>query len=265
METSIPREDIEALRREKYDGNPDADMSADIARLSGGEPLAYVIGNVPFLGVSVELFSHPLIPRPETEWWTEELINHINEKTIIKNATIYSSVSTDTKKEVRVLDLCAGSGAIGLALLKHCPNVQVSFGELMEEHEAVIRKSIEKNVLDAARADIRIGDLFAPFKGETFDIIATNPPYIPHTRELEQSVTQFEPSEALFSGINGLDLIRRIYTDISVYLNPRGEVWMECDISNIEKASELAIEGGASHTKIRTDQYHRPRLLVAYY
>ncbi len=240
--------DVEALIREKYSGDTEAEgLADDIARLEGGEPLAYVIGHIPFLGLSLDLFSHPLIPRPETEWWTEELALYIGDRPL------------------QVLDLCAGSGAIGLGLLKLCPNIRVSFGERMEEHEAVIRKNLEKNELDAARADIRIGDLFAPFEGERFDLIATNPPYIPNTRKLEGSVADFEPSEALYAGPDGLNLIRRIYSDISAYILPKGEVWMECDISNIEKASELAIESGASYTRIRTDQYQRPRLLVAYY
>jgi release factor glutamine methyltransferase len=240
--------DVEALIREKYSGDTEAEgLSADIMRLEGGEPLAYVIGHIPFLGLSLDLFSHPLIPRPETEWWTEELATYIGERPL------------------RVLDLCAGSGAIGLGLLKLCPNIHVSFGERMEEHEAVIRKNIEKNELDAVRADIRIGDLFAPFADERFDLIATNPPYIPNTRKLEGSVADFEPSEALYAGQDGLSVINRICKDAPNYLNERGELWMECDIDNIEQASAKAIEDGASYTKIRTDQYQRPRLLVAYY
>ncbi len=240
--------DVEALIREKYSGDTEAEgLADDIARLEGGEPLAYVIGHVPFLGLSLDLFSHPLIPRPETEWWTEELATYIGDRPL------------------HILDLCAGSGAIGLGLLKLSPNIRVSFGERMEEHEAVIRKNIEKNELDATRADIRIGDLFAPFEGERFDIIATNPPYIPNTRKLEGSVADFEPSEALSAGSDGLSVIDRICTDTKNYLNERGELWMECDIENIEQASAKAIEDGASYTKIRTDQYQRPRLLVAYY
>jgi len=96
---NIPREDIEALRREKYAGAKDANMYDDLVRLAHGEPLAYVIGTQPFLGLTLHLDSHPLIPRPETEWWTELLIAHIG------------------TKKLSVLDLCAGSGAVGLAVL----------------------------------------------------------------------------------------------------------------------------------------------------
>lgn len=240
--------DVEALIREKYAGNRDAaGVAQDRVRLALGEPLAYVIGNVPFLGLTIDLFSHPLIPRPETEWWTEILAQHIGDRPL------------------RVLDLCAGSGAIGLALLKLCPNVQVSFAEVMEEHDAVIRKNIKDNGLDASRASIGIGDLFTPFNDERFDIIATNPPYIPASRSLDESVTKFEPFEALYAGTDGMDVIRRICVEAPAHLTDKGELWMECDIANIEQAAHLAIEAGASYTKIRTDQYQRPRLLMAYY
>ena len=267
----ISREDLDALRNEKYSGALDADMSVDIARLEAGEPLAYVIGTMPFLGLSIGLDSRPLIPRPETEWWTELLINHLN-------TTIYGCIEVEGRNEgneekkeagmsekVQVLDMCAGSGAIGLAVLKHCPYAYVSFGELSPEHTKQIQENLEINALDASRADIRQGDLFESFKNETFSIIATNPPYIPNIRTLSESVSAYEPREALFAGADGLELITRILKEAPHYLAEKGELWMECDISNIETASALAIAEGASYTKIRTDQYGRPRLLVAYY
>lgn len=295
--------DIEALVREKYAGNQGAEgVAEDLARLSAGEPLAYVIGNIPFLGVTVHLDSHPLIPRPETEYWTELLIAHINNKS--KNTIIYDSVS--------ILDLCAGSGAIGLAVLKHCPNARVTFSELALEHAVTIQKNIALNNLDASRADIRTGNLFTPLSSSLkrdiefgglrpgqaanasqdginearvsampewesmrsgppnpitsgcFDFIATNPPYIPDTRTLDESVTKFEPSDALFSGADGLDIIRRIIEDAKDHLTPTGELWMECDVANIETAKELLLAQGYGEAKICNDQYGRERVIVAH-
>ncbi len=242
----IAREDREALIRDKYDGDASVDLSADLARLETGEPLAYVIGWIPFLGLRIELDSHPLIPRPETEWWTEQLIAHLIEKF---GDTPFS-----------FLDLCAGSGAIGLAVLARFPRAHVSFGELVPEHVEQIKKNIEVNSLDSSRATVMKSDLFEAFETDSFDVIATNPPYVPADRKLEESVSGFEPAVALYSGKDGLDVIRALATEVPSHIHKDGELWMECDISNIEKAQTL-IPG--SH--IRTDQYGRPRVLVGYY
>ena len=243
----IPQEDIRALCEEKYGGDLSAPMDADIARLAQGEPLAYVIGTQPFLGLSISLDSRPLIPRPETEWWTEEAVCHIG------------------TRPLKVLDLCAGSGAIGCAVLRHCPNAQVTFVELNKQHQETIKKNISLNALDASRATIFIGDLFTPVQHQTFDVILTNPPYIPRARTLPVSVTQYEPSEALFADSDGLSVISRIAKEVGQHLSSQGEVWVECDIEHIKKAEELFREQGATRTEIRTDPYGRERLLVAYY
>lgn len=244
--------DLEALVQDKYDGDASKVTEEDKERLAAGVPLAYVIGWIPFHGLRVDLSSRPLIPRPETEWWTEELIAHLRER--------YGSTP------FRALDLCAGSGAIGLSILHAFPNTHISFGELVPKHVEQIRKNIEENELDAARVDIRASDLFSAFAGETWDVIVSNPPYIPEARkvELDQSVIEHEPHEALFAGLDGLAFIRRIMKEAPAHL-AQGELWLECDISNIETARDLAAGAGATHTAIRTDQYGRPRVLVSYF
>ena len=243
--------DSDLLIRDKYHGDRSADLSDDLARLAAGEPLAYVIGWVPFLGLRIGLGSKPLIPRPETEAWAEELVTRLEER--------YGA------GPFRFLDLCAGSGAVGLAALAKLPGAKVSFGELMPEHAAQIRENLEANGLDAARADIREGDLFAPFKDARFDIIATNPPYVPEGRALDPSVTEHEPPEALYAGGDGLSVIRRICKEASAHLMPGGELWMECDVEHIASAKELLLAHGAARAEIRTDPYGRPRVAVGYY
>jgi release factor glutamine methyltransferase len=255
-ETVAPA-DIVALIRDKYDGNREVDIEEDLRRLASGEPLAYVIGWIPFLGLKIYLDStpRPLIPRPETECWTEKLIAHLKYKFEDKPFTL--------------LDLCAGSGAIGLAILNALPNASVSFGELEPALAALIKKNLEENGMDENRVDIRTGDLFQPFADERFDIIATNPPYIPEARTLETNVTSFEPHNALFAGAEGLDIINRIDKEIPNHLNPDGELWMECDISNIAEAENnlhaLHDNSHPSETHIELDQYGRPRLLIAHF
>ncbi len=238
------------LLDEKYGGDADAEgFEADKHRLASGEPVAYVIGWQPFLGLRIHLDSRPLIPRPETEWWTEQLLTELRER---------RPASTDP---LRFLDLCAGSGAIGCAALAKIPQTRVYFGEIDAAHEPTIQKNIELNGLDGARAEVGIGDLFEPFGTLRFDVIVANPPYIPSGRKLAVSVAQYEPGEALYAGADGLDLIRRILTELPEWLAPSGMAWIEIDSAQANAAQELA-SGAGLRGEIRTDQYGVPRLLV---
>lgn len=236
------------LLDEKYAGDISAPgFSRDCKRLGAGEPLAYVIGWQPFLSLNIYLDSHPLIPRPETEWWVEHMLAQTSQSV--------------RDQPLRILDLCAGSGAIGCSALARLPNAHVSFGEIAQTHEATIRKNIRENNLDETRADIRIGDLFAPFRGERFDLIATNPPYIPSKRILDPSVSKHEPHHALFSGGDGLTLTRRIAKKLGDYLTPNGDAWIEIDSAAAQKAAAIFSEHGFN-SEIRTDQHNAPRVLV---
>lgn len=210
------------------------------------EPLAYVIGWQPFLGLKIFLDSHPLIPRPETEWWVEQLFMHVG----------------PPRSYMCFLDLCAGSGAIGCAALAKLPNAQVYFGEIDPAHEATILKNIRENNLDERRASVRIGNLFEPFGDMKFDVIAANPPYIPVNRTLPASVADYEPSRALYAGADGLDFIRRIAAELPKRLNKGGVTWIECDSPTAETVRALFEAQGFS-AEILNDQYGIPRVIVA--
>ncbi|MHB1769646.1 MAG: N5-glutamine methyltransferase family protein [Minisyncoccota bacterium] len=259
------------LLEEKYGGAQTAEFEADKRRLARGEPAAYVIGWQPFLGLRIFLDSRPLIPRPETEWWTEQLLTRFAEREpagrkmgvglglAARSAPIFRPAG---ERQLQFLDLCAGSGAIGCAALARLPYAQVYFGELDPAHEPTIKKNIRENGLDAARADIRIGDLFAPFPTDAqFDVIAANPPYIPDERRLPESVADWEPELALRAGSDGLSLIRRIAAELPARLAKDGMAWIECDCHSVEAARELFAEQGFD-TEIRTDQYGVPRVIV---
>jgi release factor glutamine methyltransferase len=235
------------LLDEKYGGEPTAEYELDRARLAKGEPLGYVIGYQPFLGLKIYLDSKPLIPRAETEWWTDQLLK-----------------SWTSDVQLSFLDLCAGSGAIGCAALSRLPNAQVYFGEIDPTHEETILKNIRENKLDESRAHIGIGNLFEPFARTTFDLIASNPPYVPTGRILPESVADFEPAGALFAGSDGLDVIRRIAEDLPNHLSPQGIAWIECDSAHADAARELFTAQGFT-AKIRTDQFAVPRMVVVSY
>jgi len=230
------------------------------------EPIAYTIGWQPFLGLKIYLDSRPLIPRPETEWWTEQLLSELEETNSVvglglaaRSATEFVSSSEQT---FSFLDLCAGSGAIGCAALARLPNAEVFFGEIDPAHKATILKNIRENNLDESRAHICIGDLFEPFCDIKFDIIAINPPYIPTDRELPVSVADYEPALALRAGTDGLDLIRRIATSVRCHLTKNGVLWCECDSPTAETARAL-FEKQGFNAKILNDQYDQPRVICA--
>ncbi|MDE2021463.1 MAG: peptide chain release factor N(5)-glutamine methyltransferase, partial [Patescibacteria group bacterium] len=111
------------------------------------------------------------------------------------------------------------------------------------------------------RADIRIGDLFAPFGDMKFDVIATNPPYVPENRMLPESVTGYEPALALRAGTDGLSLISRIAEELPQRLTPGGVAWVECDSAHAEAAGALFRAQGFA-AEVRTDQYGAARLIV---
>lgn len=132
-----------------------------IKRRLGGEPVAYLIGEHEFWGLPLYVDPHVLVPRPDTETVVEVIV----------------AARSDKKAPCRVLDLCTGSGAIALALAKELPGAQVIATDVSAEAVAIARKNAERNKL-VERIEVRHGDLFAPVAGETFDIIASNPPYI---------------------------------------------------------------------------------------
>ncbi|MFI5260637.1 MAG: N5-glutamine methyltransferase family protein [Candidatus Paceibacteria bacterium] len=262
------------LLDEKYGGQATAGYAADLERLAAGEPLAYIIGWQPFLDLKIYLDSRPLIPRPETEWWTEELLGAVGtsarresrsatarEEAIFQKENTPLSSSGLPAAPHSFLDLCAGSGAVGCAALAKLPDTEVYFGEIDPAHQATIEKNIRENNLDATRATISIGDLFEPFDGMQFDIIAANPPYVPTDRILPESVADYEPSLALFAGTDGLDFVRRIAAGLKEHLKEDGVAWIEIDRGHAEASRDLFTAQGFA-AEIRNDQYEKPRIIV---
>jgi release factor glutamine methyltransferase len=229
----------EKLLEEKYGGKKCEAFFADLARLGAGEPLSYIIGHIPFLGTTIYLDSHPLIPRPETEYWTEKAL---------------ADIKDSGKEQLRVLDLCAGSGCIGVAVLKKVPQAHVDFVELEEQHHQTIRKNIKENGIDNTRARIFGGSLFEEIRG-MYNFILTNPPYIdPALDRAAGSVRNFEPHEALYGGKDGLVLIRAIIAGASAHLVPDGTLYIEHEPEQATDVRKLAKECGFDPL-VQKDQY----------
>ena len=231
--------EVDWLLEEKYNGEKSSGFFTDLKRLEDGEPLAYVIGFVPFLNTKIYLDSHPLIPRVETEFWVEKAIEEI----------AASGIS-----EPKVLDLCAGSGCIGSAVAKAIPTALVDFAELQTEHHSVILKNCRMNGIEESRIRVFDGDLFEKITDQ-YDYILSNPPYIDPTLDrTEGSVKNFEPHVALYGGDAGMEIIERIIKAAPQHLTPNGRLYIEHEPEQSETIKILA-EKHDLEAKTHQDQY----------
>lgn len=250
MQKDILKKEKEWLLKEKYSGRKSAAYNADVKRLESGQPLAYVIGHIFFLGCTIGLKRHPLIPRPETEWWVEKIISQI------KNNTV-------SKKPLDVLDIFSGSGCIGLAILKHVPEAHVTFADKEQSCVEQILDNITLNNIESLRTKVVRSDMFASIHG-TFDYIFTNPPYIAESRKntIQDSVLAYEPRGALFAGDDGLFYIRKLIANAPRFLKVDGKMYVEFDTWQ-RGLIESVLSRSPSYEKHiwHTDQYGKPRML----
>jgi len=191
-----------------------------IERRVSGEPLQYITGTTEFYGLPFHVKRGVLIPRPETEHLVEE---------VIRLAAQFPSP--------HIADIGTGSGAIAVALAHSLPNAQITATDLSPQALNIARRNAEHN---AVRVAFLHGDLLAPLAGRRFDIIASNPPYIPLSdrASLSVEVREHEPSTALFAGDDGLSIYRRLVPDAIPRLNHGGYLVME-----IGYGQRPAIEG----------------------
>lgn len=237
------------LLDEKYHGLKTEGFLTDVKRLEVGEPLAYVIGYIPFLNTKISLDSKPLIPRTETEFWVSKVIEEI--KTNQKNS---GSI-------IKVLDLCAGSGCIGIAVAKALPESKIDFIELDKNHLSTIKNNCLQNGIEESRFRIFQGDLFSVEENKTlfkYDFIISNPPYLDKDLDrTETSVKNFEPAIALYGGKAGLDLIEQIIKDAPQHLTVNGQLWIEHEPEQTEVIAELG--KSIFSTTTHKDQYQIQR------
>lgn len=229
------------LLREKYHGEQTPEFLKDRERLLAGEPLAYLIGHIPFLSATIWLDSRPLIPRPETEYWVEKLISH------------YRRQSTTPRT---ILDLCAGSGCIGVALGMAFADAAITFAEIDSSHHATITKNCLFSHLQPSRFSIVGGDLFTDVPPVRFSLIVSNPPYIdPDHDRTTAAVRHYEPALALYGGQNGFAYLQKIIAAAPHFLTPGGELWLEHDPEQSAAIAIMEVAQKKFTVHTHTDQY----------
>ena len=178
-----------------------------IKRRERGEPLAYLINQIGFWNLSLYVDNKVLVPRPETE-------------TIIQNI-----LETFSSKQIKVLDLGTGSGAIGLSLAKERKNWEVICSDMSLEAIKVTEKNMLMNSLNVSLVN---SNWLAAFKNECFDLIVSNPPYInPSDPRVLSDGLKFEPIEALVSDSEGFKDIEQIVKESCKSLNNSGYLFLE--------------------------------------
>lgn len=247
------------LLKEKYHNRAVKNFYKDVERLKRGEPLDYVIGFTDFLGCKIDLSKKPLIPRQETEFWTEKAIEDI------KKFSDLSSLRS-LGQSLRILDIFAGSGCIGIAVLKNIKNSRVDFADVDKNNLKQIRINLKINKIKPGRGRVICSDVFKNIKG-SYDYILANPPYIAKNRKnkIQKSVLKFEPNRALFGGGDGLFYIKKFLKDAKNHLRPAGggypdgKIYMEFDHIQRREIGKLLKKFGYHDYKFNKDQYGKFR------
>ncbi len=275
-----------------------SNFQEDVNRLLSGEPLAYVVGYVTFAGCYIDLSLKPLIPRPETEWLLEKIIQDLSEgartmqsvQTLAPAKTpIYMQVpdkaqhhssseiklQSDSQLSSRILDLGCGSGCIGISLLKNCPRVSVDFVDLEKKFLDQTLINIKKNKLESSEFRLIQSSWFESIS-DKYDLIVSNPPYVDPAGEYEESL-KFEPASALFSKDGGLGDVHQILDQLGGHIRPGGRALIEFGVGQEGRILEMigkrdtarvefAESGGANQNlfsgyevTILKDLYDQPR------
>ena len=221
-----------------------------VRRHLAGEPVAYLIGEWEFYGLPLDISESVLIPRPDTETLVAHVVAWLR-----------------PLPECRVLDLCAGSGCIGLAIASQVPGARVVLGELDEGALRICRQNIRRNSLSGQVVSLKMDALSGPPpRLGDFDCLVCNPPYIPSgdIAGLDVSVRDYEPHLALDGGTDGLDFYRGFNDIYPRMLAPGGLLLYEIGEEQGEAVAALLRNAGLERVAILRDVYGQPRNVLGY-
>ena len=212
------------------------------------KPIEYIIGISYFLNCHINIEPPILIPRVETEYWCEIIVNKLKEKKI---------------DNFNFLDIGSGSGCISIGILKEFENSQGIALDILQNAVELTKKNAVENLVNN-RLEVIKSDLFENLKKDLkFDIIFSNPPYIPDEIILENSVFLWEDKGALFAGKDGLFYIKKILETAYEYLKYESLLIIECDSLNIYEAIDFAYKlKKYEMIKLLYDQNNQPRVII---
>lgn len=236
--------------RDEFPSDLHEQVRTVLERRKTHEPLQHILGTVSFCGIELEVSPAALIPRPETELLAECAWSWLNER---------------PSEPLRVLDVGTGTGCLAIAISQFAPQTSVCAVDIsLAALELARRNAAKAGVSD--HVDIRQSDLFAAVEDETpFDLIVSNPPYIPRDemQSLQIEVREYDPELALVGGADGLDFYRLFAEQAENHLATGGRLMcefgdgQEADLADMFGTSPWICEG------IRNDLSDRPRFFIA--
>ena len=227
-------------------------VEAGLKRLLDGEPIAYILGQWGFYGLPLKVTPDVLIPRDDTCAVAELAIRQ----------------ALFLQQDPRILDLCCGSGCIGIAVASRVKDAKVTLADLSQKALSVAKENVANNKL-SGRVRCVAADALKPafpFLGK-FDMIVSNPPYITGADmvDLPHSVKDYEPHMALYGGEDGLDFYRSIAKNFAPALKPGGYLCFEFGAEQGDDVCRILKENGYTILERTRDYNDRERAVLAQY
>ena len=237
--TGMDRSKLLANLREELAPQVESSFKEAVLLHGEGHPIQYIMGFEEFYGRTFKVNEHVLIPRPETEELVLGALQRINQL-----------FGEDEK--LAVADIGTGSGAIAISLKLERPSLQVTATDISVDALNLARSNAKEL---SASIEFVVGDTLLPFmnQGNKFDVVISNPPYIPLSDQQEMSivVTGHEPHQALFAGDDGLEVYRRLANQLPYVLKEKALVGFEVGAGQSKKVSEL-LKRAFSQAKVET-------------
>ncbi len=245
QQLSLPRAGLRAHPARELSQDERRVYKGRIARRLCAEPVQYITGEQDFFGLDLQVTPAVLIPRPETELLVERVL-----------------AALPKDRQTRIVDVGTGSGAIAIALAVHLPAAEVTAVDLSEEALAVARANAERHQVGKRIRFLR-SDLLGAVAVERFDIVVSNPPYVPVEDRalLHPQVREFEPALALFAGVGGLDIYRRLIPAALEVLIPGGLLALEIGFD--QRDAIAALLEGWTGISFHDDLQGIPRVALA--
>jgi release factor glutamine methyltransferase len=220
-----------------------AELESWIARRARREPIQHILGETEFYGLTFTVTPHVLIPRPETEHLVEAALEKI-----------------PPHAAVRVCDVGTGSGCIAVALAMERPRAEVKALDLSPSALQVARENAERHGM-TERVRLVESALLDGVRGERFDVVVSNPPYVPEDEVLEPQVQDWEPHDALFAGADGLEVYRRLIPQAWEALIPGG--WLLMEIGHGQREALARLLENWHDVRFKDDLQGIPRVAIA--